>query len=48
MSWPLYPWGKNLWYPSDRKLGGSRPSLDVVQMRKIFSLLVKKLHLTSP
>jgi len=19
---PLYPWGKNTWYPQDRRLGG--------------------------
>jgi hypothetical protein len=28
--WPLYRQGKSLWYPLDRRLGGSRTGLDAV------------------
>jgi hypothetical protein len=31
----LYTKGKSPWYPLDRRLGGSRASLDVVVRRKI-------------
>jgi hypothetical protein len=34
-SQPLYPQGKNLWYPLDRRLGGPRAVLDAVVKRKI-------------
>jgi hypothetical protein len=32
---PLYPQGKNPWYPLDRRLGGPRAVLDAVVKRKI-------------
>jgi hypothetical protein len=36
---PLYPQGKNSWYPLDRSLGGSRAVLDAVVKKKILSPL---------
>jgi hypothetical protein len=31
---PLYPWGKSLQYPFDRRLGGTRAGLNMVVKSK--------------
>jgi hypothetical protein len=37
--WSLYPQGKSLWYPLDRRLGGSQTRYDRGGEKKIFQLL---------
>jgi hypothetical protein len=37
MPWLLYPWGRSIQYPLDRKLVDPRAGLDVVVKREIYN-----------